>query len=120
MSAILCLALACGPGKPDDAAGDTTDATTTANITTGAGTTTAAPPTTDGSTTGGDASTGGDATTGIDGQPPSVVVLLSGALSGDELPAFAGLRHQPVPLHGRRRAWLPVVGSWFRFEDSRS
>jgi glycine/D-amino acid oxidase-like deaminating enzyme len=45
---------------------------------------------------------------------------MAGAICGDELPAFAELRHQPIPLHGQRRAWLPVVGSWFRFEDSRS
>lgn len=42
------------------------------------------------------------------------------AMCGEELPAFAELRHAPIPLHAQRRAWLPVVGSWFRLEDTRS
>ena len=45
---------------------------------------------------------------------------MAGALCGQELPAFAELTHRSIPLHGRRKAWLPVVGSWFRLEDSRS
>ena len=32
-------------------------------------------------------------------------------------PAFAELRHRPVPLHRFRRAYLPLVGEWFRFQD---
>lgn len=32
-------------------------------------------------------------------------------------PAFAELRHPRVPLHRFRRAYLPVVGEWFRFQD---
>ncbi len=34
-------------------------------------------------------------------------------------PAFAELRHRPVPLHRFRRAYLPLVGQWFRFQDRR-
>ncbi len=45
---------------------------------------------------------------------------LAGAICGDELPPFAELAHRPIPLHAQRRAWLPVVGSWFRLEDQRS
>jgi glycine/D-amino acid oxidase-like deaminating enzyme len=38
--------------------------------------------------------------------------------TGDaEPPAFAELRHQPIPLQRLRRWYLPVVGSWFRFQD---
>jgi glycine/D-amino acid oxidase-like deaminating enzyme len=32
-------------------------------------------------------------------------------------PAFAELPHRPVPLHRLRRAYLPLVGEWFRFQD---
>ncbi|MCU1497226.1 MAG: putative dependent oxidoreductase [Acidimicrobiales bacterium] len=32
-------------------------------------------------------------------------------------PAFAELRHRPVPLHRFRRAYLPLVGQWFRYQD---
>jgi glycine/D-amino acid oxidase-like deaminating enzyme len=32
-------------------------------------------------------------------------------------PAFAELHHRPVPLHRFRRAYLPLVGEWFRFQD---
>jgi glycine/D-amino acid oxidase-like deaminating enzyme len=45
---------------------------------------------------------------------------MAGAICGDELPPFAELRHPTIPLHAQRRAWLPVVGSWFRIEDARS
>jgi glycine/D-amino acid oxidase-like deaminating enzyme len=41
------------------------------------------------------------------------------AICGDGLPPFAELTHRPVPLHGQRQAWLPVVGTWFRLEDAR-
>ncbi|HEX6424740.1 MAG TPA: FAD-binding oxidoreductase [Acidimicrobiales bacterium] len=33
------------------------------------------------------------------------------------VPAFAELRHRPIPLHRLRRAWLPAVGLWFRWQD---
>lgn len=42
---------------------------------------------------------------------------MAGAICGDPMPPFAQLRHAPVPLHGARRAWLPAVGQWFRWED---
>ncbi|CAN5466147.1 FAD-dependent oxidoreductase [soil metagenome] len=32
-------------------------------------------------------------------------------------PAFAELRHRPIPLHRLRRAYLPLVGQWFRYQD---
>jgi glycine/D-amino acid oxidase-like deaminating enzyme len=32
-------------------------------------------------------------------------------------PSFAELRHRPIPLHRFRRAYLPVVGAWFRWQD---
>jgi glycine/D-amino acid oxidase-like deaminating enzyme len=32
-------------------------------------------------------------------------------------PAFAELRHRPIPLHRLRRLYLPVVGQWFRYQD---
>ncbi len=32
-------------------------------------------------------------------------------------PAFAELPHRRVPLHRLRRAYLPLVGEWFRFQD---
>lgn len=39
-------------------------------------------------------------------------------LAGDApVPAFAELRHRPIPLHRLRRAWLPAVGLWFRWQD---
>lgn len=44
---------------------------------------------------------------------------MAGAICGDGLPPFAELRHRPIPLHRQRRAWLPVVGTWFRLEDAR-
>lgn len=31
--------------------------------------------------------------------------------------AFAQLRHRPIPLHRWRRAYLPLVGQWFRWQD---
>jgi glycine/D-amino acid oxidase-like deaminating enzyme len=40
------------------------------------------------------------------------------AILGDEPPpAVAELHHRPIPVHGLRRAWLPAVGSWFRWQD---
>ena len=44
---------------------------------------------------------------------------MAGALCGDPLPAFAELVHRPIPLHALRRAWLPAVSAWFRFQDRR-
>jgi hypothetical protein len=41
------------------------------------------------------------------------------AICGGSLPSFAELTHRPVPLHALRRAWLPVVSAWFRFQDRR-
>jgi hypothetical protein len=41
------------------------------------------------------------------------------AILGEPLPPFAELTHRPIPLHAQRRAWLPVVGQWFRMEDAR-
>lgn len=32
-------------------------------------------------------------------------------------PAFAELRHRRVPLHRLRRAYLPLVGEWFRYQN---
>lgn len=32
-------------------------------------------------------------------------------------PSFAELRHRPIPLHRLRRAYLPLVGQWFRYQD---
>ena len=45
---------------------------------------------------------------------------MAGALCGDPLPAFAELVHRPIPLHALRRAWLPAVSAWFRFQDRRA
>ena len=45
---------------------------------------------------------------------------MAGALCGEPLPAFAELAHRPIPLHALRRAWLPVVSAWFRFQDRRA
>ena len=45
---------------------------------------------------------------------------MAGAMCGDPLPAFAALTHRPIPLHGLRRAWLPALSAWFRFQDQRS
>jgi glycine/D-amino acid oxidase-like deaminating enzyme len=38
-------------------------------------------------------------------------------LGAAEPPAVAGLRHLPIPLHRVRRAYLPAVGSWYRWQD---
>ena len=32
-------------------------------------------------------------------------------------PAVAELRHRPIPLHRVRRAYLPAVGTWHRWQD---
>jgi glycine/D-amino acid oxidase-like deaminating enzyme len=45
---------------------------------------------------------------------------MAGAICGDPLPAFAELTHRAIPLHALRRAWLPAVSAWFRFQDRRS
>lgn len=45
---------------------------------------------------------------------------MAGALCGDVLPAFAELPHRAIPLHSLRRAWLPVLSAWFRFQDRSS
>ena len=38
---------------------------------------------------------------------------------GGPLPAMAEIRFPAVPLHRARRAFLPVVGQWYAFEDRR-
>jgi glycine/D-amino acid oxidase-like deaminating enzyme len=35
------------------------------------------------------------------------------------VPAFADIPHRPIPLRSWRNAYLPLVGRWFAFEDSR-
>jgi glycine/D-amino acid oxidase-like deaminating enzyme len=45
---------------------------------------------------------------------------MAGAICGDPLPAFAELTARAIPLHALRRAWLPVVSGWMRFQDRRS
>jgi glycine/D-amino acid oxidase-like deaminating enzyme len=32
-------------------------------------------------------------------------------------PSFAELHHRPIPMHRFRKAYLPVVGQWFRYQD---
>ena len=32
-------------------------------------------------------------------------------------PSFAELSHRPIPMHRFRRAYLPLVGQWFRYQD---
>ncbi len=32
-------------------------------------------------------------------------------------PSFAELPHRPIPMHRFRRAYLPMVGQWFRYQD---
>lgn len=32
-------------------------------------------------------------------------------------PSFAELPHRPIPLHRFRRAYLPIVGRWYRHQD---
>jgi glycine/D-amino acid oxidase-like deaminating enzyme len=32
-------------------------------------------------------------------------------------PSFAELRHRPIPLRSLQRAYLPIVGQWFRYQD---
>ena len=45
---------------------------------------------------------------------------MAAAIDGEPLPSFAELRHRPIPFHSMRRAWLPVVSAWFRFQDRRA
>ena len=45
---------------------------------------------------------------------------MASAICGGPLPPFAELPHRPIPLHALRRAWLPAVSAWFRFQDQRS
>ena len=41
-------------------------------------------------------------------------------LAGDaDPPSFTELRHRPIPLHATRRAWLPAVGAYLRWQDGR-
>jgi glycine/D-amino acid oxidase-like deaminating enzyme len=44
---------------------------------------------------------------------------LADVVLGGELPALAEIRFPAVPLHRARRAYLPAVGQWFRWEDGR-
>ena len=32
-------------------------------------------------------------------------------------PSFAELKHRPIPASPLRRAYLPLVGQWFRYQD---
>ncbi|WP_426572682.1 NAD(P)/FAD-dependent oxidoreductase [Aquihabitans sp. McL0605] len=32
-------------------------------------------------------------------------------------PSFAELKHRPIPVHRARKAYLPLVGQWFRYQD---
>ena len=34
-----------------------------------------------------------------------------------EPPAVARLAHRAIPLHRARRAYLPAVGAWYRWQD---
>lgn len=43
--------------------------------------------------------------------------LAQAVLGAAPPPAFAELRHRPIPLHRFRRAYLPLVGTWFRYQD---
>jgi glycine/D-amino acid oxidase-like deaminating enzyme len=45
---------------------------------------------------------------------------MAAAIDGEALPPFAELAHRPIPLHALRRAWLPAVSAWFRFQDRRA
>lgn len=45
---------------------------------------------------------------------------MGAAICGEPLPPFAELRHRPIPLHRLRRAWLPLLSAWFRFQDRRA
>jgi glycine/D-amino acid oxidase-like deaminating enzyme len=45
---------------------------------------------------------------------------MAAAIDGEPLPPFAELAHRPIPLHAVRRAWLPAVSAWFRFQDRRA
>jgi glycine/D-amino acid oxidase-like deaminating enzyme len=43
---------------------------------------------------------------------------LAQALCGDaDLPSFSRLRHRPIPLWRLRSAYLPLVGTWYRWRD---
>lgn len=45
---------------------------------------------------------------------------MAAAIDGEPMPAFAELRHRPVPLHALRRAWLPILSRWFQRQDRRA
>ena len=40
-------------------------------------------------------------------------------LTGGAEPAVAGIGFPAVPLHRARRAYLPLVGQWFAWQDGR-
>jgi glycine/D-amino acid oxidase-like deaminating enzyme len=43
---------------------------------------------------------------------------LASAIGGNSaFPAFAELRHRPVPLDRFRSRWLPLVGRWYAHAD---
>jgi len=44
---------------------------------------------------------------------------MGAAIIGGALPPFAELPERPIPLRALRRAWLPLVGTWFRAIDRR-
>jgi glycine/D-amino acid oxidase-like deaminating enzyme len=46
-------------------------------------------------------------------------VRAADVVEGGDPPAFANLAFRAVPLHAARAAYLPLVGQWFAFQDSR-
>jgi glycine/D-amino acid oxidase-like deaminating enzyme len=62
--------------------------------------------------------------TGCNGSGVALNTLLghrmAAAICGEPLPPFAELTHRTIPLHALRRAWLPAVSAWFRFQDRRA
>ncbi|HEX2578394.1 MAG TPA: FAD-binding oxidoreductase [Aquihabitans sp.] len=60
--------------------------------------------------------------TGCNGSGVALNTWLGHRLAGTVLgevppPSFAELRHRPIPAHRLRRAYLPLVGRWFRHQD---
>ncbi len=62
--------------------------------------------------------------TGCNGSGVALMTWLGHAVAGTMLgeqppPSFTELSFRSMPLERFRRQWLPVAGSWFRWEDSR-
>ena len=60
--------------------------------------------------------------TGCNGSGVALNTWLGGRLAKVVLgqappPSFAELTHRRIPLHRLRRAYLPLVGQWFRYQD---